>query len=145
MTPDELMKPRYKVIAGYPSMPFMNNQVLNLVIRRTGGWVYEWYEHDGKYEIGEYELKDYPHLFKKLEWWHERREEDLPKYIGVKNEHGVFIWIHPIVKWVETRLDEVGSCIISFPDLDGIYAEREYNPWSMSPATQSEYEKMKAK
>jgi hypothetical protein len=131
MTPDELMKPRYKVIADWPNMP---DSV------KVGDIV----NHNAVFRDNSL-CSSFPHLFKKLEWWHERREEDLPKYIGVKNEHGVFIWIHPIVKWVETRLDEVGSCIISFPDLDGIYAEREYNPWSMSPATQSEYEKMKAK
>jgi hypothetical protein len=130
MTPDELMKPRYKVIAGYPSMPFMNNQVLNLVIRRTGGWVYEWYEHDGKYEIGEYELKDYPHLFKKMEWWEEREEKDMPEYVKHRRGEGVLKIVSIDWKYMSVILEDD-----SFP--------RSF--MNFLPATASEYETYKSK
>ena len=63
MTVEELLMPRYKVIADYPGM-------------------------DDSYEIGEV-LKPaytgivdaYPHLFRKLNWWEERKVEDMPEYV----------------------------------------------------------------
>ena len=63
MTVENLMMPRYKVIADYPGM-------------------------DDSYEIGEV-LKPaytgivdaYPHLFRKLNWWEERKVEDMPEYV----------------------------------------------------------------
>ena len=65
MTVEELLMPRYKVIADYPGM-------------------------DDSYEIGEV-LKPaytgivdaYPHLFRKLNWWEERKVEDMPEYVKV--------------------------------------------------------------
>jgi hypothetical protein len=82
MTVEELLMPRYKVIADYPGM-------------------------DDSYEIGEV-LKPaytgivdaYPHLFRKLNWWEERKVEDMPDY--VKWDVGIYpTWkkIMKVDKW----------------------------------------------
>jgi len=64
MTVEELLKPRYKVIADYPYNPV---EVGELECSDT--------EEQGKF------LDQFPHLFKKLEWWEERKECDMPEYV----------------------------------------------------------------
>jgi hypothetical protein len=65
MTTEELLNPRYKVIAAYPSCPFQVGTILNPV--------------DVKTLCGDFPqfLGYYPHLFKKVDWWEERTFEQL--------------------------------------------------------------------
>ena len=81
MTPEDLMKPRYKVIADYPKNKFGDvGRIINLV-KRSDRFRYEWYEHDGiDYEYESF-FEEYPHIFKKLEWWEERKQNDFPEYV----------------------------------------------------------------
>lgn len=61
----DLMRPRYKVIADYPESIHEVGDILS-------GASYE------KHAL----YKDkYPHLFKKLEWWEERPESEMPEYL----------------------------------------------------------------
>jgi len=72
MTTEELLKPRYKVIADYPKSLYHVGDILN------AGWRSEdliYCDHDGP------RWRDYPHLFKKLEWWEDRKIEDMPEYL----------------------------------------------------------------
>ena len=72
MTVEELLKPRWKVIADYPKSLYHVGDILN------GGWRSEdliYCDHDGP------RWSHYPHLFKKLEWWEERKPEDMPQYL----------------------------------------------------------------
>ena len=74
MTTEELLKPRYLVIADYPGM-----------------------DDDGYY-IGQVKeniaenycklLDKYPHLFRRLEWWEMRDEKDMPEYVKRKTKDG---------------------------------------------------------
>ena len=61
----ELLKPRFKVIADYPKSVFKVGETLHgdLIYCDTNGPKYS----------------DYPHLFRKLNWWEERKKEDMPK------------------------------------------------------------------
>lgn len=95
---EELLLPRYKVINIYP---FNNHFMLNEIITLN--------EFDGRKhltkELNEpyvlqkplnplsdilpitmYEstFTQYPHLFKKLEWWEDRKVEDMPEYLKMK-------------------------------------------------------------
>lgn len=91
MTVEDLLKPRYKVIADFPMSICKVGEIL---------------EPQGKYfpviEGGYWniEIYKYPHLFKKLEWWEEREESDMPEYVKVIAE--VPYWrirkdtIHPL-------------------------------------------------
>jgi len=64
MTVEELLMPRYKVIADYPSSPYYVGEIKD----RLGDNVAA---HFAKY----------PHLFRKLNWWEERKVEDMPEYV----------------------------------------------------------------
>jgi hypothetical protein len=73
MTIEDLMQPRYKVIADYPGNTIY--EVGHIIISRQG-LVY--CDPNGA------KFSDYPHLFKRLKWWEERKIEDLPEYAKVK-------------------------------------------------------------
>lgn len=72
MTPDELMKPRYMVIADYPCSPVSVGDIYHQTTgdnfqSKADGW-------SGKI------MNRYPHLFKRLEWYEEKRSG---RYAGV--------------------------------------------------------------
>lgn len=71
MTPEELLRPRYKVIADYPG----NAWEVGLVIPSE----YHAIKIITDNMIAFYDK--YPHLFRKLEWWEERNIEDMPGYV----------------------------------------------------------------
>jgi hypothetical protein len=80
MTTEELMKPRYKAIADYPYSG------------RKVGDVF----HPSDVKAHSLFLDRYPHLFSKLEWWEERKTEDMPEYYKIdgtiykwEREHGL--------------------------------------------------------
>jgi hypothetical protein len=68
----ELLKPRYKVIEDYPFSDCKLGEIFT----------------EGKLEAAFFNnLSKYPHLFRKLEWWEERDEKDMPEYLRT-TEHG---------------------------------------------------------
>ena len=128
MRPEELMKPRYKVIADYPGSG-----------RSVGDIITDTHAEQKPYEWLKENAEKYPHLFKKLQWWHLREESQLPKYVGFKNEANAFNWVHPVVKWDELREGEPGYCTISFTNLEGLFEEMSMMIGGLTPATESEY------
>lgn len=70
---EHLLKPRYKVIADFPG------------IKDYSMWVGQIIDADfHRNNLDNIELLDtYPHLFQKLEWWQERKLEEMPEYIYV--------------------------------------------------------------
>jgi hypothetical protein len=80
---EELLKPRYKVIAKWPSMrDFSLNQIV--VLNEPFSPQYMKYvveDCSGKREYITKYFDDYPHLFEKLNWYEEIEFRDLPKYI----------------------------------------------------------------
>lgn len=119
-----LMIPRYEVIADYPGMT--NRKTGDIILFTDALW--------------QSELPQYPHLFRKLQWWHHRKPNELPAYIGYKNAEDKFKWVAPIVKWLQTGVHEEGLCIISLTNLQGEYEERDQSVGCLSPATLTEYE-----
>lgn len=81
MTVEELLKPRYKVIADYPSSPFFINDILPNALK-------EWQRDNERTKATLNECEKYPAIFKKLEWWEEREIEDMPEYL--KDDNGVY-------------------------------------------------------
>ena len=71
MTKEELLKPRWKVIADYPGMLY---EVGDIIPAYDNGVAYI-------VEGDSYSMIDFPALFKKLEWWEERTQEQMPEYI----------------------------------------------------------------
>lgn len=79
MSTEELLKPRYKVIADYPKSLYNVGDILN------AGWRSEdciYCDTEGP------RWRHFPHLFKKLYWWEDRSTEDLPEYIKWRNDQG---------------------------------------------------------
>ena len=62
MSPKELIKPRFEVIADYPKSIFKIGEIIE------NGNEFSYYT-------------DYPHLFKKLNWWENRKENEMPSYL----------------------------------------------------------------
>lgn len=130
MEVQSLMKPRWKVIADYPDNLFLVGDILPRG-QDEGDAFIKWFKE---------EMADkYPHLFKPLLWWHERKEDELPKYVGYKNEKGTFNWVYPVVRWISLSLEEAGECIISYTNKDGEYSEIIQALYAVTPATESDY------
>jgi hypothetical protein len=66
----DLMAPRYKVIAKWPRGSFRVGLVF------TGNILTDLCK-------SVIECDQYPHLFQKLEWWQERKPEEMPEYLRV--------------------------------------------------------------
>ena len=113
---DDLLKPRYKVISDYPGRDVEIGHVINDP---------DYYERRGL------QLKNYPHLFQKLEWYQERDKKDMPHYIK---------WTHPNTKEVDFfKVDQWVTN--SF----GVYKAHIYDPAAylfikdIQPSTEAEY------
>jgi len=70
MKAKELLKPRFEVIASFPNSYYKVGNILQ------GDLIFCDPEGD-KYS-------DYPHLFRKLNWWEKRSIEDMPKKLICK-------------------------------------------------------------
>jgi hypothetical protein len=77
MKAEELMKPRFEIIANYPDNDF--GKVGEILDR-------DWCKYiNGNEEEGiEWKISDFPHLFRKLNWWECRKIEDMPRRLICK-------------------------------------------------------------
>jgi len=71
MTPEQLLQPRYLVIADYPKSIYKVGEVLNT--GRHGDILF--CDDNGP------RMSQYPHLFRRLEWWEHRKPEGMPGYV----------------------------------------------------------------
>ena len=78
MTNEELLKPRYIVIADYPGKYVKVGRIF-------------------KSDIGEY-YDRFPAIFRKLEWWEDRKPEDMPKYVKLVIA-GKTQYVHRALDW----------------------------------------------
>lgn len=71
MTKEELLIPRYKVIADYPG----NGLDVGTIMNPSPDWkeftIVFWCKANDKF----------PHLFQRLPWWSDRKVEDMPYYL----------------------------------------------------------------
>lgn len=81
MTTEQLLNPRYEVLINYPRSPFKIGDILKKVI----GASTEIYYTEPFPPVGNlltlFEIKNCPEIFKKLEWWEKRTEEEMPKKV----------------------------------------------------------------
>ena len=84
MTAAELLKPRFEVIEAYPKSPYKKGDILvstsfiNDNEVSFEGTNYSW----AKIEISE--CLKFPHIFRQLNWWEHRKQEDMPKRLICK-------------------------------------------------------------
>ena len=123
LSKEELLKPRYKVIADFPqwsSFAYKKGDILELKgIHFVGRGTTR--------SINEKDIDLYPSVIKKLEWWEDRKIEDMPEYV----RHCVNNRVFKVKKWKYDygELIAYESIIIG-----GIRAS-----W-LTPATREEYE-----
>ena len=96
----ELLKPRYKVIADYPYCPYEIGELVEFSTSGTSFLCTRTKEYDDFREdivdnnnyFAIKALDKYPHLFRRLEWWEDRDVKDMPEYlksnINDKNWYG---------------------------------------------------------
>lgn len=87
-TVEELMQPRYIVIADYPGLDYKVGYVLN---------PHPIYGFD----IFPYPEK-YPHIFKPLNWYEERELKDMPEYVLFVESNRKEV--HKVVEWGTTTV-----------------------------------------
>ena len=119
MSTDELMMPRYKVINIWPDMGnygHYQGQVITMVKLNNGeiGWP--------TFKVTFYpaHFENYPHLFKKLEWWEGRKPEEMPLYVKWNynpktDNEDVKGLVEKVIKWVQDGHGVVtsGSMVIA--------------------------------
>lgn len=83
MNIEQLMQPKYEVIADYPEQ------------KDSIGFIYE---GDGWSKFWWNEMERCPAIFRKLQWWEHRKPEEMPEY--VKTESGIVV---PVNEWVAVQ------------------------------------------
>ena len=96
MTAKQLLLPRFEVIADYPNSIYNIGDVLELK-EITNSKIFH---NNENFLVGNFfnqeELEKYPHLFKKLQWYEKRKEEEMPKKV-IFNENPLEEYL--IEKW----------------------------------------------
>jgi hypothetical protein len=89
MTAEQLLKPRFQVIADYPFNPHAIGAILEAKIESIHQTTYPYRNEFGETvncenycHISSFEKL--PHLFRKLNWWEKRKKEDMPKKLICK-------------------------------------------------------------
>jgi len=89
-TVEELLRPRYKVIADYPGSDFNIGCIIEFDCQTYFFGTLDWQSalvilpngSSGIYGIGMFE--PHPHLFRQLQWWEDREESDMPEYVRLR-------------------------------------------------------------
>lgn len=95
MTAEELMTPRFQVIAEYPLCIFAKGKILV----RIKGATNDIFHTNEKALVGGLDLKvleEFPHLFRKMQWWEGRKAEEMPKKI---KSLGIYEDVYEIEEW----------------------------------------------
>ena len=80
MTATELLIPRYEVIADYPN----NERPIGAILQEEVHGYFYYRKGDIGYHANNKNIDNYPHLFRKLNWWENRKAEDMPKQVICK-------------------------------------------------------------
>ena len=100
MTIEELTSARYKVIADYPRSLYKVGHIIH-VSENLEGFVFLTKD-----------ILKYPHIFKKMEWWEDRDEKNMPKYLKYINSDIIFKPYHINLEfglYYETKQDYIND------------------------------------
>lgn len=104
MAVEELLRPRYKVIERWPDMGRDAYYQGEIIILKAFDQK-QWSVKRGPCTLYDAFFDSYPHLFKKLEWWEERKIEELPKYVKSKRTGVVYGLVLDYIKksmWLDS-------------------------------------------
>jgi hypothetical protein len=111
MTAEELLKPRFEVIADFP---LLKNKVGEIIIAKKPYWRIEL---DFLFlNSSNISPEAYPHLFRKLNWWEHRKIEDMPKKVGIKETNETY----EIISWEFREYNVIGHFNKNNQNHDGI-------------------------
>lgn len=119
LTKEQLLIPRYKVIALWPFeyVSRIGDIHHQPDVSRGGQWTALWNWWD--------EMAKHPHLFQPLPWWSDRKPEDMPEYLKWRTKQQI---VKP-VRW-EANCE---FYYLSEHDIVGYYSDYT------DPATEEEY------
>lgn len=108
MKTDELLKPRYKVIADYPNSKGNVGDILYQYIFETSEtglytFVSNLESPLSGYNIKPSDIDKYPHLFRKMDWWEDRGMEEMPKYLKYFDEDGKLEFVLKVERYKSHR------------------------------------------
>ena len=115
------MQPRFKVIETYPKSKFKKGDILERIPNATN----DWYNADKSLinaDILLEEIEQYPHLFRKLNWWEKRTAEQMPKKVMsiLDNKADTFEiqeWdMEILVGWIDKKERSCCSLLIFKPE-----------------------------
>jgi hypothetical protein len=140
MTVEDLMKPRYRVIADYPNNPHGIGKILcakkdfSSMHMDTIEYTDEFGENVRQQNFrATSEFDKYPHLFQPLPWYSERDVKDMPEYVKVEEYFGEKK-VFKIDKYFQNKFDEYYGLTIG-TDTGRLYLK---NACAL-PATELEY------
>ena len=97
----DLLKPRYEVIADYPNNEF---GPIGTILDR------DWGEYpEGETNPAKWKISDFPHLFRKMNWWENRTAEEMPKRVkSMADEKGDVFEIEEwdmklLIGWIDKK------------------------------------------
>ncbi len=132
MTTEELLKPRYKVIADWPGSGNILGHVFVLNNNEAMMFTSQWEAKDSRF------FNHYPHLFRKLEWWEYRLPEDMPQYVKVQDSVRTVLKIERHSTGYFAASDGSNNGFIS-DEKRFIVGRLDYNYSDFIPATEQEY------
>lgn len=144
MNTEELLMPRWKVIADWPGSKYWGIGDVLLFEKCEHGYYYEkwcptksiWYE-DYK-PMPKQSFKNYPHLFRKLEWWEDRNTEDMPEYLKYFDEDGKLEFVLKVEKYKSHKDSGLFWCFEYFWENEPDVKRMSLTGWI--PATKEEYD-----
>jgi hypothetical protein len=151
LTPEQLMQPRYKVVALFPFNHYFSvGDVIecehlddreHLQAHERYAWL-EPNENSPAHHITFYESEfaKYPHLFRKLEWWGERGIDQLPAYLKVNTETSSLFFgdFHKVRLWSNYPSGEF-YCLLEEDKQKSLADLYKYPPKHFLPITEQEY------
>lgn len=141
---EQLMRPRYKLIADYPGCSFEVGTILEPndegeLYSKVGG--YSW----TAVRILEKDVKKFPHLVKRIEWYEERSLDEMPDYV-VRNFEvysGGLVGDPDILKVAEHFKSGRGEKTVHNQSFDTFTSEnglaRSYSYMGFLPCTHADY------
>lgn len=121
MTAKELMLPRFEVIETYPKSKFKKGDILERIPNATN----DWYNADKSLinaDILLEEIEQYPHLFRKMNWWEKRTADQMPKKVmSILDDKGDTFEIQEwdmeiLVGWIDKKERSCCSLLTFKPD-----------------------------
>jgi hypothetical protein len=126
----ELLKPRYKLIADYPDCREPMGTIFTLSNELAYDKYHVWHykPYDVVFGTWNRSFDKYPHLFQSLEWWQERPIESIPNYIrfgDIDKQHAIY-YIKEWNRFDNLPEDETKSLIDSYGPCGYAYIPQPY-------------------